>query len=170
MISLPIDTGEKKVKATPFELEIYAEMHNIININDEFRTSKANILILTKLLSVVKKEDEEKAQEFISRMRSATSPNISMVPANILGKKGWELKDSRGGLVIPATPDSLDIQNKFFLQMQYRKINTELNIIIIDVLTFLMSKKLFLYNTEREGDLYETLLTGRNSKEEEDFP
>lgn len=166
---MPIEAPEKKNKATPFELEIYAEMHNIININDEFKTSKANILILTKLLSVVKKEDDEKAQEFISRLRTATSPNISMVPANILGKKGWEIKDSRGGLVIPATPDSLEIQNKFFLQMQYRKINTELNIIIIDVLTFLMSRNLFLYNSEREGDLYDTLLTGRNTKEEDDF-
>lgn len=154
--------SEKRLseKATPFEIEIFAEMHNIINVSDEVKATKANIIILTKLISVVKSLETKDADIFVNRLRKATDPNIQITPTKILGSPGWELKDLRGGLSIPSTPQSFETAMHMFLQLQHRKINTELNIIIMDVLHFLMEHGIFHYNAERDGDLYRDLLTG----------
>ena len=162
------DSNKKPRVATDFELEIYAEMHNIINITDEFRASKANTIIITKLNALIKKIDSDTSDRFTMRLKNATSPNTVFIPTNILGRKGWEIKDSRGGLVIPATPDTMDSASKLFLQLQYRKINTELSIIITDMIYYLMTQGIFNYDATRDGNLYKTLLTGRSTEEEGD--
>ena len=157
---MPIIPEGKTKKASPFEIEIYAEMHNLINIADEFKATKANIIILTKLISVVKNLDAEQAMIYVNMMKKITAPNLTVRQTTVLRGVGWELVDRLEGLTIPATPEIYNAAVKLFLQLQHRKINTALSALMVDVLQFLMTKDMFVYDSEREGDMYANLVTG----------
>ena len=152
-----VETAQSK-KATSFEIEILAEMHNLINISDEFRATKANIVILTKLIAVSRRFDAKTADGFSAKMLSITAPNLTMKQTTILNKFGWNLIDTRSNLTVPALPESLADATRLFLQLQHRKINTELSILTIEVMNFLMNYDLFRYDATREGDLYKFLM------------
>ena len=158
---MPISTETENKKATEFEIEIYAELHNLINISDEFRATKANIVILTKLCSVVKKKDALKAKEFTEQMTRITAPNLRVNQTIVLDELGYEFVDKKRGIEIPSTQTNYNSSYKLFLQLQHRIINTELSVLIVDVLNFLMENGLFTYDAEREGELYRQLMTGR---------
>jgi hypothetical protein len=158
---MPIGTEQENKKATQFEIEIYAELHNLINIADEFKATKANIVILTKLCSVVKKKDVDKAKTFTDQMTRITAPNLRVNQTIVLDELGYEFVDKKRGIEIPTTQTNYNSSYKLFLQLQHRIINTELSVLIVDVLNFLMDNGLFTYDAEREGELYRELMTGR---------
>ena len=165
---MPIEENPNEKKtAKPFEIEIYAELHNLISITDEFQATRAYQVILTKLLSVLQNINMEMARDYIRKMKAITAPNLKVEEASVLNQNGWDLIDEARGIQIPATFNNFREAQELFLRIQHRRINTELSELTVNVMQYLMSKGMFQYDAERMGELYTGLITGdfRSQKE-----
>jgi hypothetical protein len=160
---MPIKEEEENI-ATPFEIEIYAEMHNLINYSDHTKVQNALNMILVKLLSVVYSINANVSKQFMDEKSRYMKANIRFEPTTVLDKKGWNIKDSDAGIELPATPEIMDMQIRLFEQLQARKINSNLTNLMIRILAWLIENKIFRYNALREGDLYSSLVNGGNGE------
>lgn len=159
--------GDKEETPSDFEIEIYAEMHNAVKESDNQKLNVALSMILVKLISLIDSvqtdeliEGKTPYQWFRFQLTSINSLNYKIKETTVFNKNGWEIEDTNKKFQIPSTINGLDTAMETFQKLQYREANNQLNALLIDLLSYLMKKKIFKYNSSHIGETYFKLIGG----------
>lgn len=145
-------------KASEFETEIRAEMHNLSLLSNPDERVAYIQTIISKLLPYIYSKDDKAADEFTTQVRMAYNRNMNPTNIEIDGEHGIRIEDQTSGVQVKVKYRDMGKGYDLFMKSQDKYIAAKLQLALDKILAWFYREKLFDINNSSREDVYQTFL------------